>query len=123
MSVVKFSELVGDSRGHFSSIVRKARHCAGVLHPRETIGMGDTQKLDIPVALNAILAETEALDFAMASEPRTDCCCERLPDRKPRLIELGTGTGGGYSVAPRRHGHAITSDFGRAAPSGRVCGE
>jgi len=55
--------------------------------------MGDTQKLDIPVALNAILAETEALDFAMASEPRTDCCCERLPDRKPKLIELGTGTG------------------------------
>ncbi|WP_424217329.1 O-methyltransferase (plasmid) [Streptomyces sp. BI20] len=52
-----------------------------------------------PPALDAILADTEALGFAMACEERTGALLAALASSKPggRLLELGTGTGAGTS--------------------------
>jgi len=48
-----------------------------------------------PAALEAILSETAALGFTMASEPKTGALLAALAAGKPagRLLELGTGTG------------------------------
>lgn len=48
-----------------------------------------------PESLPAILADSEALGFAMASEPMTGALLQTLAASKPcgRLLELGTGTG------------------------------
>jgi predicted O-methyltransferase YrrM len=50
-----------------------------------------------PEALKAILAETDALEFSMASEPRVGALLATLAASKPggRFLELGTGTGHG----------------------------
>jgi predicted O-methyltransferase YrrM len=48
-----------------------------------------------PAALEAILNDTAALGFTMASEPKTGALLAALAAAKPggRLLELGTGTG------------------------------
>lgn len=48
-----------------------------------------------PEALRGILDRTQALNFGMASEPRTGALLRALAASKPsaRLLELGTGTG------------------------------
>jgi predicted O-methyltransferase YrrM len=48
-----------------------------------------------PAALRGILERTQALNFGMASEPRTGALLRALAASKPsaRLLELGTGTG------------------------------
>jgi predicted O-methyltransferase YrrM len=48
-----------------------------------------------PAALEAILNDTAALGFTMASEPKTGALLAALAAGKPggRLLELGTGTG------------------------------
>ncbi len=48
-----------------------------------------------PAALEAILADTAAHGFTMASEPKTGALLAALAASKPggRLLELGTGTG------------------------------
>jgi predicted O-methyltransferase YrrM len=50
-----------------------------------------------PLALPAILRDTEALGFTLASDPRTGSLLRTLAASKPggRLLELGTGTGVG----------------------------
>src|SRR6202034_3361064 len=57
--------------------------------------MEDLKYLQEPSALPEILAATSALDFTMASEPRTGALLQVLAASKPagRLLELGTGTG------------------------------
>jgi predicted O-methyltransferase YrrM len=52
-----------------------------------------------PAALAAILDDTRALGFTMASEPKTGALLAALAASKPggRLLELGTGTGLGTS--------------------------
>jgi predicted O-methyltransferase YrrM len=48
-----------------------------------------------PFALDQIVAQTEALGFSMASEPRTGAFLRTLAASKPtgEFLELGTGTG------------------------------
>jgi len=48
-----------------------------------------------PAALEAIVTDTAALGFTMASEPKTGALLAALAASKPggRLLELGTGTG------------------------------
>jgi len=55
----------------------------------------DTENLDSPVILTAIMAETVTLGFTMASEPRTGSLLRTLAGSKPSgaILELGTGTG------------------------------
>jgi predicted O-methyltransferase YrrM len=55
----------------------------------------DTQNLDSPKVLKAIVADTRRLGFTMASEPRTGALLRTLAQSKPGgiLLELGTGTG------------------------------
>lgn len=55
----------------------------------------DTAGLAPPPAAAAIAREAAALDFAMASEPRTGALLRALAAAKPggRLLELGTGAG------------------------------
>lgn len=50
-----------------------------------------------PAVLDAILAETRALGFEMASEPQTGSLLRTLAASKPhgKFLELGTGTGFG----------------------------
>ena len=50
-----------------------------------------------PDVIEAILSETTALGFTMASEPKTGAFLAALAASKPggRLLELGTGTGVG----------------------------
>ena len=57
--------------------------------------MDDFGYIDSPPALDQILERTKALNFAMASEPRTGALLRVLAASKPsgRLLELGTGTG------------------------------
>lgn len=57
--------------------------------------MEDLKYIQEPSALPEILAATSALDFTMASEPRTGALLQVLAASKPagRLLELGTGTG------------------------------
>ena len=57
--------------------------------------MDDLSYIDSPPALDEILKRTQALNFAMASEPRTGALLRALAASKPsgRLLELGTGTG------------------------------
>lgn len=57
--------------------------------------MEDIQYIQPPPSLSAILARTEELKFAMASEPRTGALLRVLAASKPagQLLELGTGTG------------------------------
>jgi len=52
-----------------------------------------------PPSTNAILAETNAIGFTMASEPKTGSLLRTLAAAKPngQLLELGTGTG--YATA------------------------
>lgn len=57
--------------------------------------MNDQDIARRPVVLDAIVRDTEALGFAMASEPRTGAMLAVLAASKPggRFLELGTGTG------------------------------
>ena len=57
--------------------------------------MNDSGFRYAPAALEAILADTAALGFTMASEPTTGALLAALAASKPggRLLELGTGTG------------------------------
>jgi predicted O-methyltransferase YrrM len=57
--------------------------------------MNDHELSRVPDALEAILTDTAALGFTMASEPRTGALLAALAASKPggRLLELGTGTG------------------------------
>jgi predicted O-methyltransferase YrrM len=57
--------------------------------------MDDLSYIVRPPSINAILDRTEALDFKMASEPRTCALLRTLAASKPngRILELGTGTG------------------------------
>jgi predicted O-methyltransferase YrrM len=59
--------------------------------------MTDDEFIRRPAALGAILAETSALGFTMASEPKVGALLSALAASKPagRLLELGTGTGHG----------------------------
>jgi predicted O-methyltransferase YrrM len=59
--------------------------------------MNDNEIAQKPAALDAILADTGALGFAMASEPKVGALLAALAASKPggRLLELGTGTGHG----------------------------
>jgi predicted O-methyltransferase YrrM len=52
-----------------------------------------------PAALEAILSDTAALGFDMASEPKTGALLKVLAASKPggRILEIGTGTGVGTS--------------------------
>ena len=57
--------------------------------------MNDSGCRHAPAALEAILADTAALGFTMASEPKTGALLAALAASKPggRLLELWTGTG------------------------------
>ena len=59
--------------------------------------MNDNQVVRTPDSLNAILGETEALGFTMASEMKVGALLAALAASKPggRFLELGTGTGHG----------------------------
>jgi predicted O-methyltransferase YrrM len=59
--------------------------------------MDDTQLTHRPHPVAGILADTEALGFGMASEPKVGALLAVLAASKPggRLLELGTGTGHG----------------------------
>jgi predicted O-methyltransferase YrrM len=57
--------------------------------------MDDLHYIHEPPVLQQILERTQALNFSMASEPRTGALLRSLAASKPagRLLELGTGTG------------------------------
>jgi predicted O-methyltransferase YrrM len=57
--------------------------------------MDDLNRIQPPAVLSCILERTHALNFAMASEPRTGALLRVLAASKPSssLLELGTGTG------------------------------
>lgn len=59
--------------------------------------MNDQEIQRKPEALDAILSETHALGFNMASEPKVGALLAALAASKPggRFLELGTGTGHG----------------------------
>jgi predicted O-methyltransferase YrrM len=59
--------------------------------------MNDNHVVRTPETLNAILGETEALGFTMASEMKVGALLAVLAASKPggRFLELGTGTGHG----------------------------
>ena len=59
--------------------------------------MNDREIPDRPPALDAILRDTGAAGFTMASEPQTGSLLRALAASKPggRFLELGTGTGVG----------------------------
>jgi predicted O-methyltransferase YrrM len=59
--------------------------------------MDDLKYIQNPPALPALLEQTTALNFNMASEPKTGALLRVLAASKPagRLLELGTGTGVG----------------------------
>ena len=59
--------------------------------------MNDSQVVRTPDTVNAILDETAALGFTMASEPKVGALLAALAASKPggRFLELGTGTGHG----------------------------
>jgi len=57
----------------------------------------DDNRIVSPAALEAILRDTHAIGFAMASEAKTGTLLKALAASKPagRILELGTGTGVG----------------------------
>ena len=57
--------------------------------------MNETNHLNHPNQIDAILKETQALGFDMASEPLTGVFLRTLTASKPggRFLEIGTGTG------------------------------
>jgi predicted O-methyltransferase YrrM len=59
--------------------------------------MNDEPTTKFPPALSGIIADTRAMDFAMASEPKVGALLATLAASKPggRFLELGTGTGHG----------------------------
>ena len=59
--------------------------------------MDDSELTRTPDAFDALVRDTEASGFAMASEPRVGAFLAALAATKPggRLLELGTGTGHG----------------------------
>src|SRR5512134_3758878 len=59
--------------------------------------MNDSEIRRRPTALAGILADTDAVGFAMASEPKVGALLAALAASKPggRFLELGTGTGHG----------------------------
>jgi predicted O-methyltransferase YrrM len=63
------------------------------------MAMNDLHGTQEPPALADLLAKTAALNFTMASEPRTGVLLRVLAAAKPsgRMLELGTGTGVGTS--------------------------
>lgn len=59
--------------------------------------MNDSEIRRRPATLAGILADTDAMGFAMASEPKVGALLAALAASKPggRLLEIGTGTGHG----------------------------
>jgi len=59
--------------------------------------MDDSEIHRVPAGIAGILRDTDALRFAMASEPRVGALLAALAASKPggRFLELGTGTGHG----------------------------
>ena len=59
--------------------------------------MNDSEPTRTPDAFDAVVRDTEASGFTMASEPRVGAFLAALAATKPggRLLELGTGTGHG----------------------------
>src|SRR5262245_38022748 len=59
--------------------------------------MNDLDLARTPAALDAILNDTDALGFTMASEPKVGALLAAVAASKPggRFLELGTGTGHG----------------------------
>jgi predicted O-methyltransferase YrrM len=59
--------------------------------------MNDQELIRKPPALDAILSDTNALGFNMASEPKVGALLAAVAATKPggRFLELGTGTGHG----------------------------
>jgi len=57
--------------------------------------MNDSGPKYVPAAFDAILTDTAALGFTMASEPKTGALLAALAASKPgaHVLELGTGTG------------------------------
>jgi predicted O-methyltransferase YrrM/GNAT superfamily N-acetyltransferase len=70
---------------------------AATIMYKELSQSDDQQNARQPPALDAILADTAALGFGMASEPRVGAFLSALAASKPagRVLELGTGTGHG----------------------------
>jgi predicted O-methyltransferase YrrM len=75
--------------------------------------MNDHEITRIPAALDAILRDTEAVGFTLASEPKTGALLRALAASKPggRFLELGTGTGVGtaWLLAGMDAGSRLTS--------------
>ena len=67
------------------------------IRPESRLAMNDHAISNRPAVLDAILAETQALGFKMASEPQTGSLLRTLAATKPhgKFLELGTGTGFG----------------------------
>jgi len=65
--------------------------------PQSDSAMNDHHVSSRPAVLDAILAETQILGFAMASEPQIGSLLRTLAASKPHgyFLELGTGTGFG----------------------------
>ena len=61
------------------------------------VTIDDSRLAKTPPAIEAILADTRALGFDMASEPRVGAALAALAASKPggQFLELGTGTGHG----------------------------
>lgn len=62
-----------------------------------TLAMDDLKYIKEPEALSALREKSAALNFTMASEPKTGALLRVLAASKPagRVLELGTGTGVG----------------------------
>jgi predicted O-methyltransferase YrrM len=75
--------------------------------------MNDDEIAQIPAVLDAIRRDTEAVGFALASEPKTGALLRALAAAKPggRFLELGTGTGVGtaWLLAGMDAGSRLTS--------------
>ena len=68
--------------------------------------MNENWNLHFPEALSKIRRATEAAGFRMASDGLTGSLLRSLAASKPKgaLLELGTGTGMGFFMAPFRNG-------------------
>jgi predicted O-methyltransferase YrrM len=57
--------------------------------------MTELDHIQLPPTLRALIERSEALDFPLASEPKTGALLRTLAASKPsaKLLELGTGTG------------------------------
>ncbi len=91
--------------------------------------MNDEHLQRKPAALDAILVDTVALGFGMASEPRVGALLAVLAASKPggRILELGTGTGHGTAwllagMDPSAHLDTVDADPAAVAIARRHLG-